>query len=38
MLRAKLYQMQVAEQQAAVASQRKMQVRTGSRDTIPILS
>merc|ERR1711935_1102980 len=31
MLRAKLYQMQVAEQQAAVASQRKMQVGTGSR-------
>jgi len=31
MLRAKLYQMQVEEQQAAVASQRKMQVGTGSR-------
>ena len=31
MLRAKLYQMQVEQQQAAVASQRKMQVGTGSR-------
>ena len=31
MLRAKLYQMQVEEQQAAIASNRKMQVGTGSR-------
>ena len=31
MLRAKLYQMQIDEQQAAIASARKMQVGTGSR-------